>query len=363
MFGKMMLMFSITGLVMAASGKGPMVHVCDSKLKGSKLLDGVTEECVTFFSRESLDSDKELARKGVVIKRPDAKATVLICHGFKCDKYDVSFLHMLFNEYNSMAFDFRAHGEDKEGQCCTFGRDESYDVIAAAEYIKNDPELKKVPLIAYGFSMGASSAIIAQARERDLFDAMILDCPFDSSDKLLDRGLAQLKVTVFGYEMPMPGSGWLKSYGYSPYVQTALKNILKTFTNFGAEDIVVNFVPVYPEEAIKYVDIPCFFIGCINDSKAPEEAVLKVYEGAKGFKRCWIDTDGRKHYDTIFRQMHQYFYKVDHFIKIILDGSYKKKVPAKIRKDKPECILTPGTTTTPTFSKGNPKKNPLGKRL
>lgn len=351
MYGKLMLTLSMAGLVTAALAKDPVGKVCDTKLKGIKLLEGVKEECVTFYSRESVDSDAKIKRKGVLIKRPHAKATVLICHGFMCDKYDVSFLHMLFNEYNSMTFDFRAHGEDKEGQVCTFGRDESYDVVAAAEYLKNDPDLNTLPLFVYGFSMGAASAIIAQARQRDLFDAMILDCPFDSSDKLLDRGISKLKLNVFGYQMQMPGSTWLKSNGYSPYVQSLLKSILKTFTNFGAHDIVINFVPVYPEEAIKYVDIPCFFIACVNDEKAPEEAVLAVYDGAKGFKRCWIDSDGRKHFDTIFRRMHLYFYHVDRFIKKILDGSYKKKVQAKIRKDKPECILTAGKTTAPVFSK------------
>lgn len=346
-----MLILSIVGTVLVVSAKDPVVKVSENKLKGIKFLEGVHEERVTFFARESIGSDEQVKRNGVLIKRPNAKATVLICHGFMCDKYDVSFLHMLFHEYNSMAFDFRAHGEDKDSQYCTFGRDESYDVLAAAEYLRNDPDLKDLPLIVYGFSMGAVSAIIAQAGHKELFDAMILDCPFDSSDKLLDRGINKLKLNLFGYEMPMPGSGWLKSYGYSPYVQSLLKRILKTFTNFGAHDIVVNFVPVYPEEAIKYVDIPCFFIACVNDDKAPEEAVLKVYEGAKGYKRFWIDPDGRKHFDTIFRQMHRYFYKVDRFIKSVLDQSYKKKVPAKIRKDKPHCILIPGKKISPTFTK------------
>ena len=41
--------------------------------------------------------------------------------------------------------------------------------------------------------MGAAAAIIAQAREKNLFDAMMLDCPFDSTDKLIERGINQLK--------------------------------------------------------------------------------------------------------------------------------------------------------------------------
>ncbi len=317
--------------------------------KGHKLLNDAIEEEVTFFARESISSDAQIPRKGVLIKRPGAKATVLICHGFLCDKYDVSFLHMLFTEYNSMAFDFRAHGEDKEGQVCSFGRYESYDVIAAAEFIKSHPDLKDKPLFIYGFSMGAAAAILAQARQPDLCDAMILDCPFDSSDKLLDRGIKQLKMNVFGYKVQMPGSSFLRSYAYSPYVQSILKTILKTFTNFGSSDIDIKVEPVYPEEAIKYVDVPCYFIACVNDDKAPVEAVLSVYEGAKGFKRCWIDPDGRKHFDTIFRQMHRYFYKVDRFIKVILDGSYINKPRAKVKKDRPYCVITAAKKPAPVI--------------
>jgi pimeloyl-ACP methyl ester carboxylesterase len=300
--------------------------------KALKYLADAHEERITFSARENAYSDKKIVRKGVLIKRPGAKATVLICHGFMCDKFDVSFLHLMFNEYNSMTFDFRGHGEDTEGQYCTLGRDEVYDVLGAAEFIKKHPALKDKPLIVYGFSMGAVASIIAQAQERKLFDAMILDCPFDSTDKLLERGLNQLKLNVFGYEMAFPGSAILKNYAYSPFVQSLLKAILKTFTKMDSTQINTCICPVYPEDAIKYVSVPCFFIGCIKDDKVPEEAVLAVYNGATGFKRLWL-TDGRRHYDTIFYRMNEYFYRVKQFIKKCLDGSIAHKKQQKIKKE------------------------------
>ena len=308
--------------------------------KGLKYVTDGSLEYVRFPVQESLFSEKTFMRRGILIKRQKAKATVLVCHGYMCDKYDVSFLHVMFKDYNSVGFDFRAHGEEKEGQCCTFGRDESYDVIGAVKYIKSHPELKKLPLFVYGFSMGAAAAILAQAREQNLFDGMILDCPFDSTDKLIDRGIDQLRIRIFGYEMALPGSSLLKTYAYNPYVQSVLKQIMRTFTKIDTVDVDTCISPVFPEEAIKYVNIPCFFIGCINDDKAPEEAVLSVYRGAKGFKRCWIDCEGVRHFDTIFKQMHKYFYKVDRFIIKVLDGSYKKKKKEKLHRDRPMCYLS-----------------------
>ena len=70
--------------------------------------------------------------------------------------------------------------------------------------------------------------------------------------------------------------------------------------------------------------------------------MLAVYNGAQGFKRCWIDLEGAKHYDTIFRQMYKYFYKVDRFICKVVDKSYLKKKKEKITKDRPLCYLTTG---------------------
>ena len=317
--------------------------------KKLKYVTDGTQELVSFTARENVFSDKKITRKGILIKRPKAKGTVLICHGYMCDKYDVNFLHVMFKDYNTMTFDFRAHGEDRDGQCCTFGRDESYDVVGAAQFIKSQPELKNVPLIVYGFSMGAVAAIIAQAREKNLFDVMILDCPFDSTDKLIERGINQLKISLFGYEMPFPGTSILKVYAYNPYVQSLIKSIMRTFTKIDTVNINTCISPVYPEEAIKYVTVPCFFIGCVNDDKAPEEAVLAVYRGAQGFKRCWIDREGERHFDTIFKQMHRYFYKVDRFIQKVLDGSYLKKKKEKITKDLPACYLS--------AVKESPKKN------
>lgn len=309
--------------------------------KKYKYLRNAHQEFVSFPVRENLFSDKEIKRNGILMLRPEAKATVLICHGYMCDKYDVNFFHIMFKDYNTFSFDFRAHGEKRDGQCCTFGRDESYDVMGAVSYIKKHPKLKKLPIIVYGFSMGAAAAILAQAREKNLFTAMILDCPFDSTDKLIERGINQLKMKLFGYEVAFPGTTILKIYAYNPYVQGMLKSILRAFTKIDTLDINTCMSPVYPEEAVKYVHVPSFFIGCVNDKTAPEEAVLKVYKGAQGFKRCWIDREGERHFDTIFKQMYKYFYKVNRFIEKVLDKSYLKKKKEKITKDRPLCYLSP----------------------
>lgn len=298
----------------------------------SKYYEGGKEEVISFLSRESIDSDKKILRHGVLIRRPNAKGTVLICHGFSANKYDISFIHMMFKEYNSMAFDFRAHGQNPKGQVCTLGRNEAFDVLAAVKYIKNDPELKDKPLYAYGFSMGAVAAIIAQAQEENLFDALVLDCPYDSTDNLLDRGINTFKFNLFGYNIPIPGSSILRSYAYNTYLQSFLKTMLKVFADMNSDPIATEIHPVYPNEAIKYVKVPCFIIGCVNDDKAPVEAVRAIFDGAQGYTRLWL-TQGRRHFDSIFYKLPEYFYRVKRFLEKCRDGSIKYKVEKKIVKD------------------------------
>lgn len=324
--------------------------------KAQKFLKHTTEEKVSFEARESLLSDKKITRRGLLTINPRAAATVLICHGFMCDKFDINFLRLMFKDYNCMTFDFRAHGEESDGQCCTFGRDEAYDVIGAARFIKNHPLIKNKPLFVYGFSMGAVASILAQAQDHTLFTGMVLDCPFDSTDKLLERGISHLKINIFGYEMAIPGSSLLKSYAYSPYIQSLLKAILKTISKMDATQVNTCICPVYPEEAVRYVTVPCFIIGCVKDDKATEEAVMSVYTNSVScYKRLWM-TEGRRHFDSVFYRMDDYFHKVNRFIKNCLQKKLMDKKPAKITHD-------PGALTPDKKLVESAAAAPLGKLL
>lgn len=294
-----------------------------------KYLYGKQEIPVVFYVKENDKSNRYIARKGHLLKKPDARATVLICHGFMCDKYDVRFLRFLFDNYNTFIFDMRAHGEVIEGQCCTFGRDEAYDVMGAAQFIKSQPDLKDKPLIVYGFSMGAASSILAQSMEPTLFTAAIWDCPFESSENLIARGLDRLRLNIWGYEFELPGKSLLQKYAYNDYVQSILKVVLKTVAKMDATQVVTCIVPIHPQEAIKKVTIPCLIIGCKNDDKAPQEAVQAVYNNAQGFKRLWI-TNGRRHFDSFFYNPEKYSYKINRFIEKLLDKQLPEKAQEKI---------------------------------
>ncbi len=287
----------------------------------TKECNGIVVEHVSLYPQVGHNCNDRITRKGVLMRCQNAKATILICHGFMCDRYDVGILRKVFkkSQFNVMTFDFRAHGEDSEGQYCTFGRDESLDVIAAAQFLRNHPELEGIPLFVYGFSMGAVSSIEAQALVSDLFDAMLLDCPFDSSEKVIQSGLQGLKCTLFGYEFDLPGRDFLQKHAFHPYVQALVKAVLKTVAQMDATGVNTNFCPLYPAESAKKITVPTFFIHCKNDQKVSVEQIMNVYQNAGGYKRLWL-TNGRRHYDSFFYNPEKYIENVRLFCDQVLNG-------------------------------------------
>jgi pimeloyl-ACP methyl ester carboxylesterase len=318
---------------------GKIVEVRNDLVK-----DGIVER-IKLYPKAELGSNKRIVRNGILMRYKNAKATVLICHGFMCDKHDVGLLRRLFprSQYNIMTFDFRAHGDNSKGQYCTFGRDEAFDVIAAASFLKNHPDLKNKPLFVYGFSMGASSAIEAQAKiaiqeNKQLFDGMILDCPFDSSEKAIKRALNNIKMSIFGYQFDLPGRQFLEKYAFHPYVQSFIKAMFKAVANFDTHNIQINLQSVQPYLSAKKISAPCFFIHCKQDEKIPVEAVKTIYNNVSGPKKLWL-TNGRRHFDSYFYNPEKYTERVRAFLADALKGKIKKASVSEIIEDSDEDNL------------------------
>ena len=307
-----------------------------------KYIKNGQKELVRFESRKSPESDEKIIREGILIRRTHAPAIVLICHGFMCSKDDIQFLADIFKKYTTFTFDFRAHGTLTNGQYCTFGLHEAEDVIAAAEYLKADPELQGVPIIVYGFSMGAVASLIAQSERPDLFAAAIWDCPFDSTGNVLRRSIDRLTIKILGHEIPVPGRDFLHHYAYHPYVQSVLKAALKAIVHMDATPIPTTILDVSPQKSAEKISIPTLLIVCRNDEKAPVEAVRAIYDALRGYKRLWI-TNGRRHFDSYFYNPEKYRYKVSEFVAKALDGSYHAGPASKIVED-PALIPQPRTT-------------------
>ncbi|HJZ24504.1 MAG TPA: alpha/beta hydrolase [Candidatus Babeliales bacterium] len=299
--------------------------------RNNYVVDGTLKK-ITFRVPESLNGKKSFVRRGELVVKPGARATVLIAHGYMCSMRDVAFLRWIFPGLNTLVFDFRAHGDHTNDQVCTFGHDEAYDVIAAVQFLKSYHETQNKPIIAYGFSMGAVSIIEALAKDPSLFIARILDCPFDSTENIIKRALSNMKFNVLGLEFPLPGRMWLQKHAYHPYVQGFLKLMLKTVAQMDAIAVNTEIKQVSPITSISKTSIPTFLIHCRNDEKIPVSAALDLYHNSRGFKRLWL-TNGRRHFDSYFNDPEKYAHKIRRFIDKVLSQAYRGKSQAKIIED------------------------------
>lgn len=271
---------------------------------------------------EKEGSSNILVRKGIVVRVAQPQATVILCHGYQSDKFRSVFFSRLFPECNAIAFDFRAHGEQAQGQFSTIGGDEAQEVFAAVHYAKQDPQMKDLPIIAYGFSMGAVAAIQAQA-QKPVFDAMILDCPYDSTNSALSRSVG----TGYIYNI-------IKKYLYSDRARPIMRFVFQHVTKFDPNQVLTKYLLVEPEKMIEKITVPVFLIRCDNDKRVPLDAIMKVYNNKKhGFKRLWL-TAGRWHFDSFDFQATQYWYRVHKFVTMFLQKTLSKVEQAKIIDDR-----------------------------
>lgn len=305
-----------------------------------RLENGMQVEEVMIYAKESQNSDTKIARKGRLTYYPDARATIVIAHGYMCDKFDVGFLRtMLFGNrrFNFLIVDFRGHGEQGQGQLCTFGRNEAYEVIAAAKFLRSHPATMNKPLFVYAFSMGAVASIEAQAKEK-LFDAMVLDCPFDASENIVKRCLETLKVSVFGYDFHVPGRFILEKYAFHPYVQSTIKTMLKAVSHVDHHQISTFVYPFNPAMSAQKIEVPCFFIQCKRDKTVMTGAARQFFASVKGSSMLW-ETSGRHHYDSLFYKPEEYVKRVSTFIDEVLLGQWSDKNKHIVLEDRDDDLI------------------------
>jgi dipeptidyl aminopeptidase/acylaminoacyl peptidase len=134
-----------------------------------------------FIPAESASLRRTEQEKGTNVA---CATTILFGHGYPFDKANI-LQHALFlhSRFNLLLFDFRYFGES-DGAYTTAGLLETRDVKAAVEYVKGRKDVDPTRIGAMGFSMSASSFILA--RHPDV-KAIVADSPYASLEKVVER--------------------------------------------------------------------------------------------------------------------------------------------------------------------------------
>jgi pimeloyl-ACP methyl ester carboxylesterase len=142
---------------------------------------GVAYENVKFRSRDGV------LLAGWFAPAKDAKAVVILCHGFPGNRNEVvnhlAFLHKA--GFDVFAFDFRGRGES-EGNTCTLGYHEVNDLLGAVRYLRERPDTKSQKIGVLGLSMGGAVCIMGAAREKEIA-AVVADAPYARLDRAVNQ--------------------------------------------------------------------------------------------------------------------------------------------------------------------------------
>lgn len=254
-----------------------------SQLYRDTLIRSYGAEPIVF---QSLDNT---CLSGFVIKRPHAKRTILVCHGYHMNKERVRQFLDIIPDDNIVLFDFRAHGES-EGSIITFGYYEQQDVLAAVHYIQHDSYLSQFPLCGVGVSMGAASLIRAAVHEQSAFKALILDSSFACLHQQLERSFSAKTGLKKEFFMPI------------------MKMIYESFARFVIHE-------VRPVSSAHHITIPTLIIHSEHDDFIHVEDAYAIYKELAGYKELWLVPDMkhgniRKQLQDAYKNRIQTFFSV-----------------------------------------------------
>ena len=199
-----------------------------------------------------------------------ARGTIVYCHGLNRTRVemlpDAAFGHSL--GYNGLLFDLRHQGASG-GAITTLGYQERLDVLGAVRYALEQQQAAR-PVVVWGVSMGAASALMAAAESADI-SAVISDSSFDSF-----LGTARHHLKLF---LHLPGFPLADEVAY----WTAWRG------HFRLQD----FDLVKATERIG--NRPILFVAVEGDARMPPSVARELYAHAQSPLKKIIVLPGHRH--------------------------------------------------------------------
>lgn len=175
---------------------------------------GVTSRELTLKTSDGI----KIVAHEVYVEKP--KAVVIFISGIQNPSVTAFFDHSRLlkeNGYASILYEMRAHGES-EGNLIGLGLKEYLDTQAVVDYIKTNSDYKDVPIVVYGLSMGAATAInsIGQIKEIDGLVSISAYSSFEDAfaDNMANMGAPNFFCTI---EKPFVKLYLGLKYGFDVY--------------------------------------------------------------------------------------------------------------------------------------------------
>ena len=245
---------------------------------------GLKYENVSFKTSDGVD-----IAGWFIHSKEKSNKTIIICHGCGADSPDVLPVTLFLNKktgFNLLFFDFRNHGRSG-GKVSSLGRLETYDLIAAVDFLKTQKPEFAAEIGVFGISMGGAVAITAAAVDRRI-GAVVADSPFSSFNYIISR-YAKLFYRIPKYPL-VPVTLFFTRFrlGFNPDNASAIRWVSK----------------ISPR--------PVFFVHGDMDERIPLSESIKLYNSAGEPKQLWT-VKGAGHMESYSANMSEYERKVGEF--------------------------------------------------
>jgi len=194
-------------------------------------------------------------------------AAVILLHGYRSSSSEMTPIAdiLVRHGYGVILPDFRGHGES-EGEEISFGRDETVDVEAAVQYVRNHMDIDPAHIGILGNSMGAGIAILYAANHPDV-NAVVVQSPYTA---LADLDLLDVSRS------PGPLTTLL-----DPFLRFWIHQRLTALQSTGSLD---------PIRAIRQISPrPIFILMGGQDKLVDPQSGQRLYDAALDPKSLWYD--------------------------------------------------------------------------
>jgi len=222
-------------------------------------------EDVEFVSRR-----RDVTLRGWFIFGQEEKPTLIFVHGIGSmrsgDRAVELASRLVGNGFNVLMFDLRGHGSS-EGDQVSGGYFEQLDVLGAIDFL-TDRRILPHRIGLVGFSMGASTALLAAAQEPAI-GALVADSPYAKASDLIAHEAARRTV------LPR----WITPI----FVPTA---VLMANWFYG-----IDLGALVPEAAVVDLDYPILVIHGTDDRRIPYQQGQRVHQSAPTGSIIWLVPD------------------------------------------------------------------------
>ncbi len=267
--GSAIAVLVIATAVMAAIPPAIISGMVDERVEFDRVWIG--EECELSPERLALTTSDGLEVIAYEVRAEDPKAVIVFLSGIHNPSVTAFFGHarMLLDEgYSSILLEMRAHGES-EGEVIALGYEEHRDVSAVIGHIEAESAYEDVPVVVFGASMGAATAINSIGQVPGI-DGLISLSAYSSWDD----------VFVDNMGVPEP-------------IASAQRAFVRLYTGvkygFDTRDIV-------PKRQIRDLgDRPALLAHSTGDSQIPFASFERLIEQAPPHVETWV-RDGDRHF-------------------------------------------------------------------